>query len=166
MEGKLHHIATNLQLLPRFIVIVKRLSGPSRTLDENLGSFRQEISQLGHLINSLSKGSLTPGFISSEELKRVLEEIDASLPRGWMLSIPIVDSIWSYYEGLAVTAVPTETGWTVLIPILIQLEDISSFKLFEGLPSPLMNPNTTLLLSQNCLRNTWPYLLIEPNTSH
>ena len=68
MEDKLRHTATDLQLLPRFIVLVNRLSGLSRTLNENLGSFRQEISRLGHLINSLSKGSLTPGLMSSEEL--------------------------------------------------------------------------------------------------
>ena len=59
-----------------------------------------------------------------------------------MLSIPIENTIWSYYESLAVTAVPTEKGWRVLIPIPIQLEGISSFQLFEGLSFPLMNPNT------------------------
>ena len=142
MQDELQQMSKRLGALPKFILMVNRLTSLSRVLHANLGSYRHEVSRLERLVTNLARGSLTPNLMSSDEIKRVLQEIEDSLPLGWRLAIPIKDSMWPYYESLAVSAIPTSRGWSVFIPIPIQLDHPGSFQLFTGLTYPVMNPAT------------------------
>ena len=142
IEEELQRVSNTLGQLPRIMLLLNKLTSLSRILHANLGSYRHEISRLGRIVTNLSKGSLAPGLLSNKEMKRVLGEIEANLPGGWKLAIPVKDTIWFYYESLAVYAVSTSRGWRVQVPIPIRLESVGIFKLYKGKTLPIMNPDT------------------------
>ena len=142
MQDELQKGLNELDRLRHDIVLTNKFSMLWRYLQAGLTSFRHEVSRLGRIVASLANGNLTPGLMSDSDITKVLREIDKKLPAGWDLAIPIKDTIWPYYESLAVSATPTVRGWAVYIPIPIRLKMIGTFQLYKGLSFPLFNTKT------------------------
>ena len=160
IQNELQQISARLADLPRFVMIINKLTSLSRVLHANLGSFRHELSRVQRLVTNLAKGSLTSGLLSNNDIIRVLEEIQKTLPRGWRLAVPPKQNTWAYYESLAVSAIPTLKGWRVFIPIPIQLQDVPTLELFTGLSFPLVNPTTNASIMTELPRK---YFALSPD---
>ena len=98
----------------------------------------QRFEDLERQIDTLSSGRLTPGVISSKELRDILLDISNNLPKDLNLLINPSTQLWDYYRTITCTTTMIENKIMIILHIPLA-NQVDRLEIFEVINLPLPN---------------------------
>ena len=108
----------------------------------------RQFEDLERQVDMLSTGSLTPGIISSNELRQALLEISNQLPNGLNLPIDPLTHLWEFYKAIACATTIIDDKLLIIlhIPLVNQADQLEIYEVFN---LPLPNLHTKIIIESN-----------------